>query len=67
MANSGTTSGGVARTLKVLERREGHWGPSQIVEADFEAFYTEYHFPRGTHFCFPSDEETLYTRGDVLL
>ncbi|KAB1216611.1 hypothetical protein CJ030_MR4G025772 [Morella rubra] len=52
-----------ARVPKVPERREGRWGPSQLVETDFEAFYTEYHFPRETRFRLPSANETPYTDG----
>ncbi|KAB1206600.1 hypothetical protein CJ030_MR7G020485 [Morella rubra] len=63
MANVGGSSSGVARVLKAPERREGRWGPSQLVETDFEAFYTEYHFPRETRFRLPSANETPYTDG----
>ncbi|KAB1226489.1 hypothetical protein CJ030_MR1G014071 [Morella rubra] len=63
MANVGGSSSGAARVLKAPERREGRWGPSQLVETDFEAFYTEYHFPRETRFRLPSANETPYTDG----
>ncbi|KAB1223229.1 hypothetical protein CJ030_MR2G002971 [Morella rubra] len=63
MANVGGSSSGAARVPKAPERREGRWGPSQLVETDFEAFYTEYHFPRETHFRLPSANETPYTDG----
>ncbi|KAB1223853.1 hypothetical protein CJ030_MR2G009206 [Morella rubra] len=55
--------GGSSRAPKAPERREGHWGPSQMEEADFEAFYTEYRFPRETRFRLPSASETPYTIG----
>ncbi|KAB1203038.1 hypothetical protein CJ030_MR8G023503 [Morella rubra] len=63
MANVGGSSSGAARVPKAPERREGRWGPSQLVETDFEAFYTEYHFPRETHFRLPSANKTPYTDG----
>ncbi|KAB1226881.1 hypothetical protein CJ030_MR1G011836 [Morella rubra] len=63
MANVGGSSSGAARVPKAPERREGRWGPSQLVETDFEAFYTEYHFPRETRFRLPSANETPYTDG----
>ncbi|KAB1205643.1 hypothetical protein CJ030_MR7G017815 [Morella rubra] len=63
MANVGGSSSGAIRVPRVPERREGHWGPSQMVEANFKAFYTEYRFPRKTHFRLPSDDETPYTNG----
>ncbi|KAB1219227.1 hypothetical protein CJ030_MR3G001290 [Morella rubra] len=65
MANVGGSSSGAARVPKAPERREGRWGPSQLVETDFEAFYTEYHFPRETRFRLPSANETPYTDGIV--
>ncbi|KAB1222741.1 hypothetical protein CJ030_MR2G026835 [Morella rubra] len=63
MANVGGSSSGATKVPKVPERHEGHWGPSQMVEADFEIFYTKYHFPRVTHFHLPSANETPYTNG----
>ncbi|KAB1213241.1 hypothetical protein CJ030_MR5G009664 [Morella rubra] len=63
MANVGGSSSGAAKVPKAPERREGRWGPSQLVEIDFEAFYTEYHFPRETYFRLPSANETPYTDG----
>ncbi|KAB1212599.1 hypothetical protein CJ030_MR5G022566 [Morella rubra] len=65
MANASGSSSGVTKTPRVPERREGHWGPSQMMEANFEVFYTEYHFPRGACFLLLFENETPYTNGDL--
>lgn len=63
MANIGTSSGGAAKAAKVLERHEGHWGPSQMKQTNLDSFHAKYCFPAGTHFGLPSRGETPYTRG----
>ncbi|KAB1200128.1 hypothetical protein CJ030_MR0G008004 [Morella rubra] len=63
MVNVRGSSSGATRVPRVPERHKGRWDPSQMVEADFEIFYIEYRFPRGTRFCLPSVDETPYTDG----